>query len=79
MCLTKSDINKLPCRQRLFSIAQNLELIDITQEFSEKTGMTVAHETHLGRVGYSPQMINEIFAARIFFYNCRLHPLGLCN
>ncbi|GEO10156.1 sugar phosphate isomerase/epimerase [Segetibacter aerophilus] len=47
-----------------FSLEQNLELIDIAQEFSEKTGITVVHETHRGRVGYSPQMTNEIFQAR---------------
>lgn len=47
-----------------FSLEQNLELIDIAREFSAKTGITVAHETHRGRVGYSPQMTNEIFAAR---------------
>jgi sugar phosphate isomerase/epimerase len=47
-----------------FSLEQNLQLIDIAQEFSTKTGITVAHETHRGRVGYSPQMANEIFAVR---------------
>ena len=52
---------------KIISIAQNLELIVITQEFSEKTGMSVANETHRGRAGYSPQMTNGIFVARIFF------------
>ena len=47
-----------------FSFEQNLQLIDIAQEFSEKSGITVAHETHRGRIGYSPQMINELFAVR---------------
>lgn len=47
-----------------FSLEQNLQLIDIAQEFSEKTGITIAHETHRGRVGYSPQMTSEIFALR---------------
>ena len=47
-----------------FSFQQNLQLIDIAEEFSEKTGITVAHETHRGRVGYSPQMTAEVFAAR---------------
>lgn len=47
-----------------FSLEQNLQLVDIAQEFAEKTGITVAHETHRGRVGYSPQMANEIFTAR---------------
>lgn len=47
-----------------FSLEQNLQLIDIALEFTAKTGITVAHETHRGRVGYSPQMVAEIFAAR---------------
>lgn len=47
-----------------FSLQQNIQLIDIAHEFFEKTGITVAHETHRGRAGYSPQMTSEIFAAR---------------
>ncbi len=50
-----------------FSFEQNLELIDTAQEFAEKTGITVAHETHRGRFGYSPQMINEFFETRSDF------------
>jgi hypothetical protein len=45
-------------------LEQNLELIDIAQNFSQKTGIVITHETHRGRVGYSPQMMAEIFAAR---------------
>jgi sugar phosphate isomerase/epimerase len=51
-----------------FSIAQNLELIDIAQEFSYKSGITVAHETHRGRLGYCPQIMSEIFSLRKDFY-----------
>lgn len=47
-----------------FSFEQNLELIDIASEFSEKTGFVVAHETHRSRFGYSPQMIAPFLAAR---------------
>jgi len=47
-----------------FTLEQNLELIDAAQEFSAKTGITVAHETHRGRVGYSPQMASTIFDLR---------------
>jgi len=43
-------------------------LIDIAQEFSEKTGITVVHETHRGRVVYLPQMIVEIFKLRNKFF-----------
>ncbi len=50
-----------------FSFEQNLELVDAAQEFSEKTGITVAHETHRGRLGYSPQMINQFFESRSDF------------
>jgi hypothetical protein len=47
-----------------FSFEQNLELIDIAQDFSVKTGITIAHETHRGRLGYSPQMLSEFFKVR---------------
>jgi sugar phosphate isomerase/epimerase len=47
-----------------FSLAQNLELVDIAQEFSAKTGILVAHETHRGRLGYSPQVTGEVFNLR---------------
>jgi sugar phosphate isomerase/epimerase len=47
-----------------FSFEQNLELIDIAQEFSDKTGITIAHETHRGRLGYSPQMLSEFLKVR---------------
>jgi sugar phosphate isomerase/epimerase len=47
-----------------FTLEQNLALIDAALDFSEKTGITVAHETHRGRVGYSPQMTAEIFERR---------------
>ena len=42
-----------------FKKEQFLTLIKIAEEFSAKTGITVAHETHRGRFGYSPQMIAE--------------------
>jgi hypothetical protein len=47
-----------------FSFEENLALIDVASEFSEKTGIVVAHETHRGRFGYSPQMLVPFFAAR---------------
>lgn len=39
-----------------FSLHQHTTLIDIAAEFADKTGIAVAHETHRGRLGYSPQM-----------------------
>lgn len=43
-----------------FTVEQNLELLDIAQNFSHKTGIKVAHETHRGRMGYSPQTTAEL-------------------
>jgi hypothetical protein len=47
-----------------FSFEQNLALVDTALEFSSKTGIRVIHETHRGRLGYSPQMLIDFFAAR---------------
>ena len=47
-----------------FSFRQNLELIDIAQEFSEKHGVPVLHETHRGRLGFSPGHLKEYIDAR---------------
>lgn len=44
-----------------FTTQENLDLINAAQEFSTKSGITVAHETHRGRLGYSPQMTAELF------------------
>ncbi|WP_316847174.1 hypothetical protein [Pedobacter psychrodurus] len=44
-----------------FSFQQNLALLDIANEFTDKTGVRVAHETHRGRFGYSPQMLDDFF------------------
>ncbi|MES2062461.1 MAG: sugar phosphate isomerase/epimerase [Bacteroidota bacterium] len=47
-----------------FSFEQNLQLVDVALEFTTKTGITVSHETHRGRLGYSPQMIADFFEQR---------------
>jgi hypothetical protein len=47
-----------------FSFEDNLALIDIAAEFSEQRGIVVAHETHRGRVGYSPAVMGDYFKAR---------------
>jgi sugar phosphate isomerase/epimerase len=47
-----------------FSFSQNLELIDIAAEFTAKTGLLVAHETHRGRVGFHPAEMQQYFDAR---------------
>lgn len=47
-----------------FKPEENLELIDIAQNFFVKTGILVVHETHRGRMGYSPQSAAELFERR---------------
>jgi len=47
-----------------FSFGQNLELIDIAAEFTARTGLVVAHETHRGRVGFHPAEMQGYFNAR---------------
>jgi sugar phosphate isomerase/epimerase len=47
-----------------FTLEQHLALVDTAAEFSEKTGVMVLHETHRGRLGYSPQMTETIFDLR---------------
>lgn len=47
-----------------FSHARLLELIDIAGEFSARTGIEVAHETHRGRLGYSPYPLEDLFKLR---------------
>lgn len=47
-----------------FSFEQNLELIDIAQSFSEKCGIEIIHETHRGRFGFSPLVIQKYFDER---------------
>lgn len=50
-----------------YSVEQNLELIDIAQELTQKTGIAIAHETHRGRIGYVPYVIKDYFEARQSF------------
>jgi len=49
-----------------FSMEQNLALIDIANAFSEEHGITVAHETHRGRIGFHPATAMDFFKARSF-------------
>jgi hypothetical protein len=51
-----------------FTLQQHLDLLDAAQEFSAKTSIVVAHETHRGRLGYSPQMTAELFKLHPDFY-----------
>lgn len=47
-----------------FTFEENLYLVDIASEFTYKTGISVLHETHRGRLGYSPQMVSDYFDRR---------------
>jgi sugar phosphate isomerase/epimerase len=47
-----------------FSFSENLELVDIAQSLTERTGMTVAHETHRGRFLFAPGVAAGYFEAR---------------
>ena len=47
-----------------FTLEQNLALIDMAADFSERKRILVSHETHRGRIGYSPAVMKDYFKAR---------------
>ncbi|HET7116905.1 MAG TPA: TIM barrel protein [Hanamia sp.] len=47
-----------------FNIEEQLKVIDTVEEFSVKNNIVVAHETHRGRIGYSPYQAMELFKLR---------------
>lgn len=47
-----------------FSFDEQLKVIDTAEEFSAKHNITIAHETHRGRIGYSPYNAMELFKQR---------------
>ncbi|QMW04819.1 sugar phosphate isomerase/epimerase [Spirosoma foliorum] len=47
-----------------FTPEQNLILIDIAAEISDITNIPIVHETHRGRMGYSPQSTDYLFSKR---------------
>ncbi len=47
-----------------FTLQQNLELIDIAAAFAEEKGIAVLHETHRGRIGFSPFVMRDYFRER---------------
>ncbi len=47
-----------------FSSEEQLRVIDTIEEFSVKNNIIVAHETHRGRIGYSPYQAMELFKLR---------------
>ncbi|MBU2870736.1 hypothetical protein [Colwellia sp. E2M01] len=42
-----------------FTMAENIELIDMAEELSAKRGVKIAHELHRGRFSYSPSVTME--------------------
>lgn len=51
-----------------FSFEQNITLIDIASEFAYRRNVTIAHETHRGRLGSAPFTMVDYFNARKDFF-----------
>ena len=47
-----------------FTTDQQLRVIDIAEEFSIKKNIRIAHETHRGRIGFSPYNAMDLFTLR---------------
>ncbi len=47
-----------------FTLDQQLIVIDTIEEFSVKNNITIAHETHRGRIGFSPYNAMDLFKLR---------------
>lgn len=47
-----------------FTIDEQLRVLDVAGEFSVKNNITVAHETHRGRLGFSPYNAARLFKLR---------------
>ncbi len=47
-----------------FTTEEQLRVIDTAQEFSVRNNVRIAHETHRGRLGFSPYNASTLFALR---------------
>ncbi|MBE9586419.1 hypothetical protein IM792_18345 [Mucilaginibacter sp. JRF] len=47
-----------------FTVDEQLQVIDTAHEFAIKNNIRVVHETHRGRLGYSPYNAHELFVHR---------------
>ena len=47
-----------------FTTDEQLKVIDTAQEFSIKKNIRIAHETHRGRIGFSPYNAKDLFMLR---------------
>lgn len=50
-----------------FTKEQNLTLIEDSLEFSARYGVKICHETHRGRFGYAPMVMDEYFSLNEHF------------
>ncbi|MGH2645800.1 MAG: sugar phosphate isomerase/epimerase family protein, partial [Chitinophagaceae bacterium] len=47
-----------------FTLDEQLQVIDTAQNFSVKNNTRVVHETHRGRIGFSPENLRQLFILR---------------
>ncbi|CAN5467305.1 hypothetical protein BH11BAC5_BH11BAC5_39070 [soil metagenome] len=47
-----------------FTLEEQLRVIDVAENFSVKNNIRIGHETHRGRIGFSPGNANELFKQR---------------
>lgn len=47
-----------------FTLEEQLRVIDVAENFSVKNNIRIAHETHRGRIGFSPGNAKELFKLR---------------
>jgi sugar phosphate isomerase/epimerase len=47
-----------------FTLEEQLQVIDVAENLSVKNNITIAHETHRGRIGFSPGNANDLFRLR---------------
>ena len=47
-----------------FTLEEQLQVLDVAENFSAKHNILVAHETHRGRIGFGPMVARELFRLR---------------
>ncbi len=47
-----------------FTLEDQLQVLDVAENFAAKKGIRIAHETHRGRIGFGPVNARELFALR---------------
>ena len=46
-----------------FTLEQQVKVLEVAERFSEKNKIRIAHETHRGRIGFSPMNAMDLFKA----------------